>query len=573
MAAISHRSEAFRLLARWVFLTTLAILPFLIFKGVGDSLEAGSQLTLNVLTSFQYDETGRDQITVLEFRESDLEKIGPPRKDGSGERLPIPVPVPYSIHVEVLETLAGRQPEAVFIDYVFKDDRAGDEVEPLIEVLCDLHSKGTRVFLATFNPWATHYGVRKEIYQASKQFARTNGNASTGGCYDLVSSQFEPADNGNVEAYALCQHADDQPWVASVALALYGDTPTGKVLLEQCKAQAPSQTDSVVAPMEVMWATRMAQDRRADNTCPPPRFWTKVWALFASGSSAAKQTCPYSNNLTVYSLFHETGEDIGALLKGKKVLYGASFSGSSDIINTPAQKNISGVYLNAMALDNLLVWGDNYKRTSGRDASFTDFLFIGLTVGFYLWIRQKPTPEFNGAHTRLFSRLLYKVYAEIIDKAWLIFLLGSAVVGFVWLGLGLRNFWGMAIFIGLSQGIDTALREFSCSPRQTALSGFLARLKTEPLALLREDKWGAALLGLAGLAVCFWIARDFGYRYGDAALLALVALIGIIVLVGLIAILTLWIYIPAPSNEHQSGNTCTANTSSPNPCSPQKEPS
>jgi hypothetical protein len=49
-------------------------------------------------------------------------------------------------------------------------------------------------------------------------------------------------------------------------------------------------------------------------------------------------------------------------LAGKTVFYGGAFYLTSDRVTSPVYEELPGVYLHAMAYDNLVTFGPDYKR-------------------------------------------------------------------------------------------------------------------------------------------------------------------------------------------------------------------
>src|SRR5690606_37563123 len=91
-----------------------------------------------------------------------------------------------------------------------------------------------------------------------------------------------------------------------------------------------------------------------------------------SGYTGLRVPVPYTTTLYVRDLMNPRAEtraiadqQARALLENRFVLYGANLSGVNDLIVTPTRQILPGVYLHAMALDNLLHWGPNYKSANG----------------------------------------------------------------------------------------------------------------------------------------------------------------------------------------------------------------
>jgi hypothetical protein len=124
-------------------------------------------------------------------------------------------------------------------------------------------------------------------------------------------------------------------------------------------------------PMAVQWGLHrsplQAQVSDVSNCTVPGLFDQLLQALFWKLGSSAQANCAYTLTLTARDL-EVTDPDEQALLmqllQGKQVLVGARIAGTGDITPSPLHGKIPGVYLHAMALDNLINWGMGYYRAT-----------------------------------------------------------------------------------------------------------------------------------------------------------------------------------------------------------------
>jgi hypothetical protein len=75
--------------------------------------------------------------------------------------------------------------------------------------------------------------------------------------------------------------------------------------------------------------------------------------------------CPYTDTVPAEFLFgspEDVREIVGPLIKDRIVLLGVAYSGSNDLVPTPIHGRLPGVYLHAMALDNLITQDGGYIR-------------------------------------------------------------------------------------------------------------------------------------------------------------------------------------------------------------------
>jgi CHASE2 domain-containing sensor protein len=84
-----------------------------------------------------------------------------------------------------------------------------------------------------------------------------------------------------------------------------------------------------------------------------------VWA-----PSELKQPCPTIQTVPLIELLAPGSDaDASQMIKGKLVLFGADVIGG-DVYPTPINDALPGVYVHAMALKNLMAFGDRYLRTT-----------------------------------------------------------------------------------------------------------------------------------------------------------------------------------------------------------------
>ena len=101
---------------------------------------------------------------------------------------------------------------------------------------------------------------------------------------------------------------------------------------------------------------------------------------------AEKPLCVYHSTLYASDLATSSEHEeavLKSLLEDKVVMVGTALSGSADRVLSPLHGRIPGVYLHAMALDNLLNFGPDYQRDVHMDEigkSFKLFLFLLMSL-------------------------------------------------------------------------------------------------------------------------------------------------------------------------------------------------
>lgn len=462
-------------LLRWLFLVVLTLILFFQFKGIGETLSPWSQATINLISTLFYKTDGRDHSTVVLFRESDLENIAKIKSEN------LSYPLSYATHIEVLDALGRHHPKAILVDFSFMDQRPGDDVNELIKAFCELHHYKTKVYLSTFNYWQKNHGLREEIYLRSFNHDTSNG------CYKIVPVEFAAEENGLVHTFNLWQNSKDDPalTIPSGVLEIYKDYVSIKNDSLISNKNQPSFKDqqSFKVPMDVVWGVRAPEVGRSDKPCSKFKLTETLFNLIKNGPMSLSRDCPYNNTLSVFSLFYETSDDVDALIADKLILYGGSFKGSSDVFNSPAHGEIPGVYLLAMALDNLNVYGADYKKIGKHEFSpinmplMLDILIICLGVYWYLVGKSiKKVAFFNrslvgriykfidkkllGNTKRLAKSTKVCVVEKVFDWSWVIFLFIFCIIFFLGMDYGPRNFWAFIVFLSTTNFIDTKLQRF-----------------------------------------------------------------------------------------------------------------
>jgi CHASE2 domain-containing sensor protein len=371
---------ALRIVALWMIGYT-----FFIFHGISSHLTPWSQAFINAMVKFTYGGAGQRETTVVLFREDNL------------RHLDVQYPVPYRMHAQIVEAIASYRPRAVFIDFAFIDSREDPDIAELSAQLCALRDANpagpTPVFLAA--PAGTT--VRKELLR----------------CALPVSPEMDEATGASGVLTYGSRGGKDGPSTAAFALAA-----TNQRLRLDAR--------SMVKPLEIIWGKGVDALNRRWMRCEDLSLVASVRAVLKHGPLATKLACPYTRTITVGHLLNfASDKDVEAAVKGQTVLYGAGFRLTGDQVDSPVYEQLPGVYLHAMAYDNLVTFGSRYKRaehdTFGAWVFNAVFLLLSsiLLVGF-------PRHEPRRAET--FAELKAAIRR---GAAWGL-LVALAVVGIAW---------------------------------------------------------------------------------------------------------------------------------------------
>jgi CHASE2 domain-containing sensor protein len=363
-----------RMLIRLGALVLIGAILF-VFHGIKYYLDPWSQAVINGIVKYVYPSDGQAETTVVLFREENL------------RMLKEPYPVSYERHAEILEALSIYHPRAVFLDFVFLDKRSREATETLRQAICNLREAKIDVYLAVLEPMTPPDSNEPWVFDCAVQ----------------VSAQMAPvyAASG-VLTYAHGFDVDAK-FLPTAAFAM----AASKLKLEPRAAQ----------DMEIIWGNGVSElNQRWMSECKRGGTWfSHLLSIFTNTSSKmVKLRCPYTQTITVTHLLGSSGDaDVARVLKDGAVFYGAAFNLTGDRVASPVFEELPGVYLHAMAYDNLVTLRNDYKRAerallipslTGRQISVpltgvVDAMLLFATVIILLLV-EEPPPAVQKFRTR-----------------------------------------------------------------------------------------------------------------------------------------------------------------------------
>ncbi|MEZ5931436.1 MAG: CHASE2 domain-containing protein [Alphaproteobacteria bacterium] len=168
-------------------------------------------------------------------------------------------------------------------------------------------------------------------------------------------------------------------------------------------------TDNFPSWLQGWWpgdASTMA--RLGSRTESVWQFLQDTIGILNANSSQPRQACPYNQwvpgEAVLAARTPEQMATLGALFEGRVVMIGADIKGAPDLVLSPVHGQIPGVFLHAMALDNLIALGpDGYWRPMPT-------LALGHAEGRIK--REYPWPKLEKAATGLLEiTLLLLIFA------------------------------------------------------------------------------------------------------------------------------------------------------------------
>jgi hypothetical protein len=143
-------------------------------------------------------------------------------------------------------------------------------------------------------------------------------------------------------------------------------------------------------PMEIIWAngsSKLNETWMAD--CRPPLAIYDLLTLWHD-PLATKRKCPYTHTVSVVHLLGPFDPDVKRAVGDKAVFYGASFVMAGDRVASSVYDDLPGVYLHAMAYDNLRSYGPDYKRAQQHAGSLAANVILLVFTVFLLLVADEP---------------------------------------------------------------------------------------------------------------------------------------------------------------------------------------
>lgn len=360
---------------------------FFVFHGLSFHLTPWSQAFINAIVKYTYDpggHKGQNDVTVVLFREENLGHLG------------VQYPVPYGVHAQIVEALAAYRPRAVFVDFAFIDTREG--AKELGDALCSLGRPPDGSPIPVFIAAPIGASVREDLLR----------------CASEASPEVQdPEGVSGILTYA--------------SRGTPVGPPTAAFALAGTNAALGLRDPDLKDTLEIIWGKGVAPLNRKWMKCTEPPLRAGIVAMLKEGPLALRLACPYTRTITVGHLLNFSADrDIDDALSGRTVLYGAGFRLTGDQVDSPVYAQLPGVYLHAMAYDNLVTFGAEYKRATrqGWRSQITDAVL--LLIASVILVRYPRRPA-RAAET--FAELKHKILEALIALA----VVGLALFGVVWL--------------------------------------------------------------------------------------------------------------------------------------------
>jgi hypothetical protein len=346
----------------------------------------------------------------------------------------------------ILEEIAFRKPKAIFVDILFLDERPNDEAESMKAFLRTMYRRShpdcgspPREFCVPIY-FAKAPGTRFRADLLDPRCDDPGGRHPPEGLpeeCDYLMRRLLPVpkqpERGILRSYPAKEHGELT--AAFALLKLPG--LSSKWTNEELKRLSIAATD-----MEILWGStphphnqdwmKVTDDDGRKVACPTMdhSIVGRLWRPLRHPRTAFWQSCPYAATVPVENLVYRTGVEnendderrrkVDELIEGKVVFYGTSLVGAGDIIDPPGQSTLAGVYMHAMALDNLLTLGPDYLRRTSKTWQWVIHIvaitFLAATFAWYWSVRRRTAPlsRPGGTLLRFGLRLFYPLATFVV---------------------------------------------------------------------------------------------------------------------------------------------------------------
>ncbi|MFJ3482613.1 CHASE2 domain-containing protein [Pseudomonas sp. NPDC090202] len=438
-----------------LFVLVLALLKAYDPFGLSSAGDQASASWLNRIFAGFYPETGQKEIVVIEIDDDFLI-----RNDTYW-------PLPFDEQARLFKRLLAFKPGAVFVDLMYSHEHsaAGQAQGSLLlaNVFERFERQGIPLFLANTGQ-SRGAGGKVNTLETLAAFTRPAQVQwqGTGDRYPLAVN----TPSGVRETPALLLYREHCRQTGCP------DLPADAV---SAQAQAPIsiQWGLTLSPKQ-QWVGHTTPCKRDDEALdqrvrtPFSNMWTQIRQGFTwkSGDNGLAP-CRYHLTLPASSLEVTDPDDrklVSSLLEGRLVLVGANITSAGDYERSPVNGQVPGVFLHAMALDNLITYGMGYDREPSDvlidGISWLDWLEIVLAGTTYLiqtWITRVTDREIA---RQALERLHLRVAAPLI--AWLVVVTIIALLSWALKALHITPVNVLTIFMTslllLGEGLRAALK-------------------------------------------------------------------------------------------------------------------
>jgi CHASE2 domain-containing sensor protein len=436
--------------------------------GYNDATDRIMQNVIYRVIAPLYQSRAREDIVVVLLNDKGIDRLHENQLISANEW-----PLRYRDHANILGRIARYRPRSLFVDIYFKKERSLDDTFPDLRRNLLFHQQ-----------------------QGNTQFLFAGGWAHE----DPTPIQEKLADDFGLSVHSWDSFDDSYPLKiadhGTVAYDLYKVACLGDSPLRGCKGEAAALRNvKDQATLSVRWGNEPAPPPfpgLAGKTCQAPpdakaelfrQLWLGLLNDLLEQDESVMMRCPYQTVLFADDIMHidrlgsaEEKQRLRCLLHDKMVLYGVSLDGLQDATYSPVHGQVPGVMKHAMALDNLMHYGDAYTRGASESlkaASCGIWMGMVLLVSFVQYRQEQRATDSKPAAERAPGRaarlrglmgrpqfiLMYVGLASVALTAVLMFML------FDYEPVNSLGFLGLLAVVGAlmrSAFADSFIRFFRC---------------------------------------------------------------------------------------------------------------
>jgi len=424
------------------------------------SSNASQDLAYRLLIGPFYPTDHHDDVTVVLFNEATLGYLGATWPTALGE------------HAHILRNILNQEPRAVMVDFVFPDERYDPSVHDLQEVIQDYKDKAIPLYFARAEGTNLNW-IRPDLSAATlTSIVRETGDGVSRTyepCSKLSGGRIDCACDAGGNQFQACPPeaqpaTPGSPVALTAAFELFG-YPDG--LKDGFDIRDPIS-------MDVVWSNRL--NLINDSWMRKKTPWgieklclgigSNLWDLllrmwFTSEDYSFRQTCPYTTTVPAHGVLQAPNDPkLHEVLHDKSVFYGGDLTGIEDTVVPPTHVKLPGVYLHAMALDNLLTFDGKYKRSAvsifDTDIAAPDLTLavaVVLAITVVAFARSVPVVKADqiatgDARGLAFFRILWSRwrYWFLFNVFMFLVIVATCMVLYTWGGLSPKNwlgYWGL----------------------------------------------------------------------------------------------------------------------------------
>lgn len=457
--------------ALWAFVGTLD--PF----GIVTSADSYSEAVFDRLfgSSF-YSTTAQDEITVVLIDDQYVEMV-------EQEAWPLS----YIQQDLLLNNILDFKPKAIFLDLLFRHKHS-EGLKQFVESINDAVDRGTPIFLPQL------IEDRPDIKSCESEQPDTIGDPARLIVKGSVLQPFRESKatisyigwTGCGNRYPAFLLGD--PSLTTPSFSLFSRLCNSTNQFPGCDAIREENWSAFKYPMALRWGSRISRNhaeleayggQQCSNVLSDERktklsivgesIAKALWSfeLFWGGGSMKNLPSCSHNDTVRASWFLDARPEVRAHLKqmieGRIILVGTKVEGVHDYVSSPVNGQLPGVYFLAMALDNYLVYGNDYVKDPSWLAELVlnfIILTIMLSVIGYAWNcvyyrKKKPVDyivrkwePYPFKHLLQFSLLvlIYKILIPLMLALFVAVIMWSIKVAPVsWIGLALIGFFSSPV--------------------------------------------------------------------------------------------------------------------------------